>query len=161
MKMKRCKYCKTRFIPNKRLGNRQVTCGLEECKKQHNKHSQKKWRKKNPNYNKDRYSVTKHCSSRTPESRKQRRKTQENRAKQARYMKMYRQKKKLEAGQSVRCTKFDIAINSSAADVIQLPTITVSVGCTKFDSGKKPILTRGFNDVKENLWNVRCTKLVR
>jgi hypothetical protein len=68
MKMKRCKYCKTRFIPNKRLGNRQVTCGLEECKKQHNKHSQKKWRKKNPNYNKDRYSVTKHCSSRTPES---------------------------------------------------------------------------------------------
>jgi hypothetical protein len=76
-------------------------------------------------------------------------------------MKMYRQKKKLEAGQSVRCTKFDIAINSSAADVIQLPTITVSVGCTKFDSGKKPILTRGFNDVKENLWNVRCTKLVR
>ena len=161
MRMKCCIYCKKRFKPDKRLGIRQVTCGAEKCKKQHNKHCQQEWHRKNPDYNKDRYLATKDCPSRASEKRKQRRKKTEFKAKQAKYMKMYRQKRKLESGQPVRCTKFEIAINSLIPEVMEQSSIRVSVGCTKLDSAEKSLLTGGFKDLNENLWNVRCTKLVR
>lgn len=117
--------------------------------------------KKNPDYDKDRYSATKQCHSRSPEARKKYRKDPECKAKQARYMKLYRQRKKLESGQAVRCTKFDIDLKTLTPGDLRIPEIRVSVGCTKFDNPEKPLLTGGLKGQSSDFWSVRCTKLVR
>lgn len=56
--MRHCHYCGKFFRPNPRLGNRQKSCGKEECKRKRKKESQKNWVSKNSGYFKNRYNET-------------------------------------------------------------------------------------------------------
>ncbi|HXW69443.1 MAG TPA: hypothetical protein VEJ88_07515 [Dissulfurispiraceae bacterium] len=56
---KRCEYCGRYFIPDKRVGNRQRSCGMAECKRQRKQSAQKAWTLKNPGYFNDRYPYVK------------------------------------------------------------------------------------------------------
>ena len=47
---RRCPYCKRLYLPNPRVGDRQRTCGREECRKQHKCQYDADWRKKHPEY---------------------------------------------------------------------------------------------------------------
>lgn len=50
MKRKRCRYCKKLFLPDPRVGDRQVTCDDPQCKKAHKAKNNARWRRKNPDY---------------------------------------------------------------------------------------------------------------
>lgn len=52
---KTCPYCFIEFTPHPKVGDRQVCCGRESCKRQRKKDADRKWRKKNPDYFKCRY----------------------------------------------------------------------------------------------------------
>ena len=56
---KRCEYCGRYFIPDKRVGNRQKSCGRTECKRKRKHDAQKAWSLKNPGYFNGRYSYVK------------------------------------------------------------------------------------------------------
>lgn len=63
---KHCCCCGRIFIPHRRLGDRQKTCGREECKKTLNKESQKAWRVRNPECVKGRYPYIKAWRAKNP-----------------------------------------------------------------------------------------------
>ncbi len=48
MKRKKCCYCRTSFIPNPRVKQRQKTCGNPSCKKALKAENNAHWRKENP-----------------------------------------------------------------------------------------------------------------
>jgi hypothetical protein len=48
MKQKKCRYCRTSFLPNPRVGKRQKTCGKPACKKARKAENNARWRKENP-----------------------------------------------------------------------------------------------------------------
>ena len=48
MKRKKCPYCRTFFVPDPRVGQRQKTCGNPSCKKALNAKNNARWRKENP-----------------------------------------------------------------------------------------------------------------
>ena len=50
MKRKRCRYCKRLFIPDPRVGDRQVACDDPHCKKTHKAKNYASWRRRNPDY---------------------------------------------------------------------------------------------------------------
>ena len=50
MKGKRCRYCKSLFIPDPRVGERQKTSGDPLCQKAHKAENNARWRKRNPGY---------------------------------------------------------------------------------------------------------------
>ena len=54
-----CKYCGQFFKPDKRLGDRQKSCGKESCRKKRKKENQESWCKRNPAYFNGRYANTK------------------------------------------------------------------------------------------------------
>ncbi len=66
-----CISCGKFFRPDKRVGNRQKTCGQEECRKKHQKVQQKKWRESNPNYFRGRSGYVNGWRKRHPEYQKQ------------------------------------------------------------------------------------------
>jgi hypothetical protein len=51
-----CPYCFNTFTPNPKVGDRQICCGSESCKKKRKQNADKRWRKNNPDYFKNRYS---------------------------------------------------------------------------------------------------------
>ena len=55
MKRKRCRYCKSLFIPDPRVGQRQKTCGDDLCQKAHKAQNNARWRKRNPDYARNDY----------------------------------------------------------------------------------------------------------
>ena len=65
-KKRNCCCCGRVFIPNKRLGDRQKTCGRANCKKKRNRENQRNWRRKNPEYFRGRYDETKAWLERNP-----------------------------------------------------------------------------------------------
>jgi len=67
---KRCEYCGRYFIADKRVGNRQKSCGRTECRRTRKQRAQKDWSLKNPGYFNGRYSYVK-------EWRQRRHKTQD------------------------------------------------------------------------------------
>lgn len=48
MKRKKCPYCRTFFVPDPRVGQRQKTCGNPSCKKALKAKNNARWRKENP-----------------------------------------------------------------------------------------------------------------
>jgi hypothetical protein len=48
MKRKKCPYCRTFFVPDPRVGQRQKTCGNPSCKKARKAKNNARWRKENP-----------------------------------------------------------------------------------------------------------------
>lgn len=44
---KQCPWCPKTFIPHPRLGDRQITCGSEECKHQQKLFDHRRWKRKN------------------------------------------------------------------------------------------------------------------
>ena len=58
-KRRRCPYCKRLFVPDPRVGDRQRTCGREQCRKQHKRQYNKGWRKKHPEYFRESYAQQK------------------------------------------------------------------------------------------------------
>ncbi len=154
---KQCPYCLKYFTPNSKLKNRQVTCGVESCKNEHQKQYKKEWWSKNKHHYKDRYKETEVCPSRTSESRSRYRKQAHVKQKHAEYMRNWRKKKKLEKGKSVRCTNCDIEFMSIKTDKVDTDTYGVNVRCTDTD-----ILISLFSKRKSNKnWDVRCTNLDR
>ena len=55
MKRNRCRYCKSLFIPDPRVGERQKTCGDPLCQKAHKAENNARWRKSNPDYSRNDY----------------------------------------------------------------------------------------------------------
>ena len=55
MKRKRCCYCKSLFIPDPRVSERQQTCGDPLCQNAHKTESNARWRKRNPDYSRNDY----------------------------------------------------------------------------------------------------------
>ena len=51
--MKKCPYCKTRFTPHPKVGERQITCGAPACKAALKSDNNRKWRQRNPDYHRD------------------------------------------------------------------------------------------------------------
>jgi len=52
-----CPYCFNQFTPHPKVLDRQICCGKEYCKRERKKEADRKWRKKNPDYFKGRYSL--------------------------------------------------------------------------------------------------------
>lgn len=50
-----CRICRKWFIPNPRLGERQMTCGATECQKQWHKRKCTDWNRKNRVYSRENY----------------------------------------------------------------------------------------------------------
>lgn len=48
MKQKKCRYCRTSFVANPRVGKRQKTCGKPACKKALKAENNARWRQENP-----------------------------------------------------------------------------------------------------------------
>jgi hypothetical protein len=59
MKGKMCRYCKSLFIPDPRVGERQKTCGDPLYQKAHKAENNACWRKRNPGYFRNDYSRVK------------------------------------------------------------------------------------------------------
>jgi hypothetical protein len=55
---KKCKYCRRIFIPDPRVGERQISCFRSVCKTKRKAIAQKKWTKSNPDYFHGRYLET-------------------------------------------------------------------------------------------------------
>lgn len=53
--VKKCLYCGKYFVPNKKVGEKQKACSMQECKKARKHEAQRNWVKKNPDYFKDNY----------------------------------------------------------------------------------------------------------
>ena len=64
--MKKCPYCKTRFTPHPKVGERQITCGAPACKAALKSDNNRKWRQRNPDYHRD-YPRVKDCLEQKPE----------------------------------------------------------------------------------------------
>lgn len=65
--VKRCLFCGRFFVPDKRVGTRQKSCGREGCKRARKQLSQNQWTKKNPGYFKGRYGYVKEWRERKKE----------------------------------------------------------------------------------------------
>ena len=52
-----CPYCYREFTPHTKVGDRQISCGSEVCKRRHKKELNKKWRRSNPDYSKGHYTT--------------------------------------------------------------------------------------------------------
>lgn len=50
-----CRICRKWFIPNPRLGERQMTCGAAECQKQWHKRKCAEWNRNNRAYSRENY----------------------------------------------------------------------------------------------------------
>lgn len=53
-----CPFCHIFFTPHPKVGDRQICCGRESCKRQRKKAADRKWRRKNPDYFKGRYQIS-------------------------------------------------------------------------------------------------------
>lgn len=53
--VKQCHYCGRYFVPDKRVGARQKSCGRAECRQKRKKQAQRQWCDKNPGYFKGDY----------------------------------------------------------------------------------------------------------
>jgi hypothetical protein len=69
----RCRYCGRFFVPDPRVGNRQKSCGREECRVKLKRESQKKWVEANPGYFWGRYENTKQWRRGHPDYQRKRR----------------------------------------------------------------------------------------
>jgi len=49
-KKRPCSVCRRWFMPDPRVGERQKTCGRPECRESHRARTQRKWRRRNPDY---------------------------------------------------------------------------------------------------------------
>lgn len=63
---KRCPFCGDIFIPNPRVGDRQVACKKGGCQRERKQESQRRWLERNPGYFKGRYSNTEEWLKRYP-----------------------------------------------------------------------------------------------
>jgi len=63
---KKCKSCRRVFTPDPRVGDRQVCCQLEDCKKHCKRVSQKRWCRANRDYFQGRYEETRLWRERNP-----------------------------------------------------------------------------------------------
>lgn len=55
----RCEFCGRFFVPDRRVGKRQRSCGDAGCRKKRKQASQKRWVAENPDYFSGRYEVVK------------------------------------------------------------------------------------------------------
>lgn len=53
-KRSRCSVCRKSFVPDPRVGDRQKTCS-PECQKEHRRRTQRRWRRRHPDYFRLRY----------------------------------------------------------------------------------------------------------
>jgi hypothetical protein len=72
-RQKRCEFCGRFFTPNRRVGNRQRSCGRTECKKARKTAAQQTWVNNNPGYFKGRYDNTRRWRRAHPDYQRQRR----------------------------------------------------------------------------------------
>jgi hypothetical protein len=70
---KRCIYCGKYFTADKRVGDRQKSCGRKECRKARKHSAQRAWSDKNPGYFKGRYYYVKEWRQRRKASEAQKR----------------------------------------------------------------------------------------
>jgi len=56
---KHCQVCGEAFIPDRRVGDRQIVCKKLACQQERKRRSQERWLAKNPGYFKGRYAYTK------------------------------------------------------------------------------------------------------
>jgi hypothetical protein len=69
----RCRYCGRFFVPDRRVGKRQKSCGREECRVKRKRESQRRWVEANPGYFSGRYANTKQWRKRHPDYQRRRR----------------------------------------------------------------------------------------
>ena len=110
--MKECPYCKTRFTPHPKVGDRQKICGKLACKKALKSDNNRKWRQRNPDYYSKGYSRLKDW-------------LEENQG----YLKRYRGShpeyvKKNREAQRVRDRRKKLRLDIQAQLKGQIPTIT-------------------------------------
>ncbi len=67
---KRCVYCGRYFRADYRLGERQKSCGRDECRKKRKDESHRRWVEANSGYFKSRYPNTKEWRSKNPDYQK-------------------------------------------------------------------------------------------
>ena len=110
--MKECPYCKTRFTPHPKVGDRQKICGKLACKKALKSDNNRKWRQRNPDYYSKGYSRLKDWLEENPG-----------------YLKRYRGShpeyvKKNREAQRVRDRRKKLRLDIQAQLKGQIPTIT-------------------------------------
>ena len=113
-KRKKCVFCGRYFVPNPRVGDRQKACFREECKRERQARSWKRWFKKNPDYFRGRYDYVKEWLREQPDYLKHYRKTH------PKYVARNREKVKLRK-EEVKKEKFDIQneIKSQLVEIIE------------------------------------------
>lgn len=65
--MKECPYCKTHFIPDVKVGERQKTCGKPACKKALKSENNRRWRQRNPDHYRNDYPRLREWLEQNPE----------------------------------------------------------------------------------------------
>ena len=68
---KKCRCCRRVFTPDPRVGDRQVCCQSEDCKKESKRISQKRWCRANPDYFHGRYEEIRLWREKNPGYQKQ------------------------------------------------------------------------------------------
>jgi len=63
---RKCRYCRRVFTPDPRVGDRQVCCQSQDCKKERKGISQKRWCRRNPDYFHGRYGELRLWRERNP-----------------------------------------------------------------------------------------------
>ena len=66
-----CSICRRWFIPNPKLGSRQVTCGRPACRRERHRKKCAEWNRNNPEYFKGNYLQKKRSQSTSTHSRDQ------------------------------------------------------------------------------------------
>jgi hypothetical protein len=69
----RCRYCGRFFVPDRRVGKRQKSCGRQECRAKRRRESQSRWVEANPGYFAGRYENTRQWRRRHPDYQRRRR----------------------------------------------------------------------------------------
>ena len=65
--MKECPYCKTHFIPDVKVGERQKICGKPACKKALKSENNRRWRQRNPDHYRNDYPRLREWLEQNPE----------------------------------------------------------------------------------------------
>ncbi len=120
-KRRRCPFCRRLFTPDPRVGERQKTCGEEECRHEQKRQSNEQWRSRHPDYFQGMYPHQKETYGTRAEYKKRyRKKNPEYVRRNAAFVKEYRARRKPEP-EAVSPTSCDLHLT------VWSQTINVSI----------------------------------
>jgi hypothetical protein len=109
---RRCPFCRRLFTPDPRAGERQKTCGQEECRQKQKRQSNEQWRSRHPGYFQGMYSQQKEAYGTRAEYKKRYRKEHpEYVRRNAAFVREYRTRRRKPEPEAVSPTSCDLRLS--------------------------------------------------